>query len=197
MNLAQPSHHVVIWDPNGEYWEGGLVESSISDALRSRGVATLPTEAGLVSRSAIGGWAKRAWGSGYPISTSTPRMACPVILHVAKVDQTGGVSFRRLSAVARLVPDTVEDAAHVRDGGKLSGHLRLAGDTSQVGTYAAGLFEPRVIDARELGPLDVNGGWTVYSESGINVGVDGYVAVGLYGAIPGARVAWAAVSQSR
>jgi hypothetical protein len=190
--------HVVIWDPSGDYWEGALVDAvDVAPALRARRVATLPVGVELIARSALGGWSKRSWGSGWPLSTTAPRMCCPLALYVTRAIP-GVPSACRLNYCARLVPESSEVLEHVRAGGRIAGTIRLAADSGQPGAHAGGLgaSDDTAVDAAALPRPDEDGGWTVYGGARIDSPVDGIFACGLYGAAPGLRVAWAAVSQS-
>lgn len=193
--MTQTSH-VVLEDPRGEFWEGALVSLEIALVLRSRGVATLPIASALLARSSVGGYFKRAWGSGWPLSSVLPQMHCPMILWAAVGTQNE--PLRRINFAARLVPDP-EVLAAVRRGAKLAGAIRIAAESGQPGAFSGGL-SPDVdtaVDANDLtGKLDEFDGWTVYGGANLNVPSDGFFAAAIYGSIPGLRVAWAAVSQS-
>ena len=190
--------HVVIWDPSGEYWEGGLVDQEAVAPLKGRGVALLPVEEEYVGRTALGGWTKRSWGSGWPLSTGVPRMICPVMLYVVRGDGTSR-SAERLNVVVRLVPEGAEVLSHMREGGRLSGSLRVAADSGQPGAQAGGVSTApdTICELSKLGKPDEDDGWTVYLGARINSPVNGLLALSLYGSSPGLRVAWAAASQSR
>jgi hypothetical protein len=187
-------HHVVVEDPSGEYWEGGLVESEVAAVLRSRGVCTLPIEPTLVRRSAVGGYFRRSWGAGWSVGTQTVQMHCPLVLFVARGDDN-----RSLHWAARLVPESADVAGVTGRGGKLTGILRLTGDSGQPGTRSGGFVpsERSAFDCSTLGRPDERGGWTVYGDAQMLAPDDQMFGCGLYGSAPGLRVAWAAVSQSR
>jgi|HubBroStandDraft_4_1064222.scaffolds.fasta_scaffold03444_11 hypothetical protein len=192
--------HVVLTDPSGEFWEGALVSAETAHMLRRRRAVTLPIEPTLLQRSALAGYYRRAWGSGWPLSETIPRMHCPMILYAVppNVVQAG-----RLNFAVRLVPDTnAMEAARERGGAAFIGSIRLAPETGQPGTHAGG-FSPSTqedivtaFDLSKLGPLDADGGWTVVGCAQLNVPSEGFFACALYGAAAGLRVAWAAVSQS-
>ena len=190
--------HVVVWDPSGEYWEGGLVEAQTGRVLQTRGVATLPIEASLVRRSAVGGYFKRSWGSGWPLNAAVPRLVCPMLLHAVSGD-----GLQRLNWCARLVPvsDNAREVleARIEEGGTLVGTLRLAPNSGQPGALSGGFGSTAGTAVRldKIGKMDANGGWTVYGDASIATMVHGYFGCALYGSIAGIAVAWAAVSQSR
>ena len=190
--------HVVVWDPSGEYWEGGLVSEAEGRVLRARRVVTLPIEARLVRRGAVGGYFKRGWGAGWPIGSAVPKMACPMMLHVMAGDM-----LRKLHWAARLVPESDEAMeailARVEAGEHLVGALRLCPDSGQPGAFSGGFGSAAdtSIDVQKLGKPDEEGGWTVGGTATLQVGVDGFFGCCLFGMMPGISVAWAAVSQSR
>lgn len=186
--------HVVIHDPTGEFWEGGLVEPEIAHVLRSRRVVTLPIEPTLLAKSAIGGYAKRSWGSGWELSASLPKMHCAMLLYAAPAVTPG---LGRLNVAVRLVPDGTHLAA-IREGSRLGGFLQIAAESGQPNAHSGG-FAPDLdtrIDIANLGELDAEGGWTAYAGGKLNVPADGFFSCALYGAVAGARVAWCAISQS-
>jgi hypothetical protein len=194
MTIRAATAHVVVHDPRNEFWEGGLVEAQTASVLRARRVVTLPIEPELVRRSAVGGYFRRSWGSGWPLGTPAPRMACPMVLFVAAGDE-----LRSLHWAARLLPDSAALARQIGEGGRLAGTLRLSADTGQPGASSAGFSAGARshVDVATLGPLDEEGGWTVYGNGVIDAPRDGMFACSLYGAVAGLRVAWAAISQSR
>jgi hypothetical protein len=194
MLARMSTHHVVVLDPRNEYWEGALVDVETAGALRARRVVTLPIEPELVRRSAIGGYFRRSWGSGWPIGTKVPKMHCPMVLFVAKGD-----GLRNLHWAARLVPESPEIARLVGEGGHLTGTLQLTGDSGQPAASSGGFLPGpgASVNAALIGPLDEDGGWTVYGTGLIEAPVDEIFSCALYGAVAGMRVAWAAISQSR
>jgi len=195
--MEERESYVVIWDPSDEYWEGGIVDAELARGpLRGRGVATLPVERNLVGRSAVGGWFKKAWGSGWPLGTNSPRLTCPMMLWVARDSNPAVAYARRLYFAARLVPDA-ETLEAVRQGRPLSGMIRFSPDSAQPGTHSGGVGETTSIDPKELKAPDEYGGWTVYGQARVSSPVDGMLGLGIYASAPGLLVAWSAVSQSR
>jgi hypothetical protein len=190
-----PKNHIVIVDPLNEYWEGAIIETELAMALRGRGVVTLPIAAELVTRSAVGGYFKRGWGAGWPLSSPVPRMVCPMVLYVVRDD-----GFRNLNWVARLVPESEDMLRALRNGDtKLSGTIRLAGDSGQPGASSGG-FGGRpdtCVEMNKLQAMDAEGGWTLYGGGTINPLRDGMFACALYGNVIGTRIAWSAVTQSK
>lgn len=194
--------HVVVWDPSGEYWDGALVDPGTAEVLRTRKVATLPVEPGYIAMSAVGGWFKRSWGSGWPLGTTGPKMTCPLTLFVPSMDPSPAArSPKILNFCARLVPSDAQVLAAVREAGRLdvSGTIRLAPDSSQPWTHTGGIGarQDTVTELGQLGALDDYDGWTVYGKATITSPKDGFLGLGLYGSGPGLAIAWAAVSQSR
>lgn len=190
--------HVVVWDPSGEYWEGGLVDDEAANVLRTRRVAVLPIEPSLIRRSGASGFFKRAWGAGWPIGFTVPTMCCPMVLHCSNAD-----NLQTIHWCARLVPENEQALQSLTDrlkeGGKLNGMLRLAGDSGQPGATSGGFSATAQasVKVEQLGMPDEDGGWTVGGQAKINMPGTGHLGLGLWGSVPGLAVAWAAVSQSR
>jgi hypothetical protein len=82
---------------------------------------------------------------------------------------------------------------------KPKGTIRLAPDTGQTGMFGGGVSanDKTAVDLGLLQAPDEHGGWTVRGEAGVNVAIDAMLGLGLYCSGEGARIAWAAVSQSR
>ena len=188
------STHVVIYDPRDEYWEGALIDAEVAQVLRARKAVTLPIEPQHLHRSAVGGYYRRAWGSGWQLASSIPRMHCPIILFAQPSSVPGS---GRLNVAMRLVPDP-ELLVRLREGARLSGAIQVAAESGQPGAHSGG-FAPAPdtrVDVAQLGPIDEEDGWTVYAGGSLNVPVEGFFSCALYGAAAGLRVAWVAVSQS-
>lgn len=178
---------VVVYDPKNEYWEGGLIEQELANKLAARGVITLPLSVDSLRLSGVAGWMKRAWGSGYPIDTGIPQVHCPMTLFCTPDHQV-------ISWVARLQvePSLV---GRLREGDHLLGQIRLTQDTGQHTPFHVGLTQnSNPVDATKLPAPDDDGGWFVNGTARLMAPQDGHYGFGLYGAMTGVRVAWAAVS---
>lgn len=181
--------HVVIWDPTGEYWEGSLVDDRMERVLVERGVVALPVDQESMRRNGVGGYAKRSWGAGWPLDFASPRLSCPLTVFVRE-----GAS--RVDWALRLVPDERVAGAAKEGNAQLQGTLRIVGDPGQDHARVAtlSLSEQPIDGAAMRRPLDADGGWTFRGGGGVRPGSDGFYGFGLYGLMPGARAAWAALS---
>lgn len=179
---------IVVWDPKGDYWEGSLVDAQTASILESRGAAILPVSTQLFKRSGCGGFFKRAWGAGWPLDYSAPKLVCPLSLFVTQ-------DLRKLHWAIRLVPDPGNLAA-AREGKNFTeGRFHVVGDSNQVHTHLTSVTPAgKAHDARDLGKCDENDGWTLIGSGTIHPPYDGHYGFGIYGTMPGARVAWAALS---
>lgn len=197
MRADHPQHHVVVEDPEGQYWEGALV-SAENDAplIRRRGGITLPIEQDLVAYSAVGGYFRRSWGSGWPLGTAVPRRCCPMMLYIGPVNTE---MLRSIHCAVRIVPDSDQVLRECAEKGGLPGNLRLSTDTGQPGVFGGGFgaTERTCAVFTQLGKPDSQGGWNLYLAGTVNAPANSLVGYCLYGAAPGLRVAWAAISQSR
>jgi hypothetical protein len=186
--------HVVIFDPRDEYWEGALVNLETAHVLRSRRVVTLPVNPALINKSAVGGYYRRSWGSGWLLADSIPRMHCPIVLYASPSEVVGQ---GRLDFAARLVPDAPY-VGRAREGMKFAGAIRITAESGQPYSHSGG-FSPdhdTCYDIAKLPPIDEDGGWTIQGGAQLNVPGDGFFSAALYGAAAGLRVVWLAVSQS-
>jgi hypothetical protein len=179
--------HIVVYDPKGEYWEGGLLEIERANQLAARGVVTLPIATELMRLSGVGGFHKRCWGGGYPIDSQIPVVHCPLTLFCTP-------DFQALHWVARLQCNPAY-VGRVREGDRLLGQLRLTQDTGQSTPFHVGLSaNSKPVDAGELDAIDEDDGWIVRGRALLQAPQDGHYGFGLYGAMAGVQVAWAAVS---
>lgn len=189
---------IVVWDPKGEWWQGGVVDPARARALAAEGVVMLPVRRQLLeSNGALGGFFFRAWGSGWPLQPGPYRMVCPLALRVRAVETAQVDPPTTLSWVARLVPG---DDVELHEDGRYVGQgiVRLAFDSAQPGAFGGGVSptDKSAVDVAQLGKPDANGGWTIRGEALLTPVSDMTVGLGLYCSAPGLRVAWAAVSQS-
>lgn len=192
--MSHIEEQVVVWDPEGEYWPGALLKApdlnqagqvvtgaGLADALAARGVVLLPVVPKLFRLSGVGGYAKREWGAGWPMSIGVPRNISPLTMYCT-------TDYGELHWVARLMGE-----------GSCEGSLKLVSDASQPNPLRAGLTYDGVmsqVDLRNLGPADKHGGWVVGGRARVKFASDGHYGFGLYGAASSLRVVWAAVSLS-
>ena len=182
---------IVIDDPKGDYWDGSLVDEQTARIIEARGGCCLPCVPELFKRAGVGGFFKRAYGAGWPLDFPAPRMFCPLTIWV---DQR----YRDLHWRARLLP---AEGACTPDGvlipNRLQGGLRLTADGGHTNAFQSSVsIRGNSPDAASLGPRDKEGGWTVGGHAIIQPSQDGFFSFSLYGAMPGLRVAWAALSLS-
>lgn len=178
--------YIVVDDPRGEWNEGSLVEESRARVLTSEGVALLPVDSQLFRYSGVGGYARRAWGSGISLSNQHPRLLVPMTLFV---DQT----VRNLNWLVRLIPDA--EMPGIR---RFNGILRLMQDSSQAHSAVGGLgAATQSFDLSEIGAPDAQGGWTLRGTYDLAPHAAGHMGIALYGTAPGLRVVWSAISASR
>ena len=179
------SARVVVWDPLGEHLEGEVI-SGTTVKLIARGpeLVMLPVEPELLGRCGCAGWVKRSFGVGVEFGSS-PRFGCSTVLYAVP-----GCPVIRW--VARVVPVPAVGGAKMP-----SGFLKLAGESGKPYSLSGGIVSgdnPVRLDAVEP---DEHGGWTIGGSAKAAVMTEGFVALGLYGALEGGRVVWLAVSQSR
>lgn len=177
--------HVVVWDPEGTYWEGAVVEEERSNELAARGVVSLPCVPENFGLAGFSGYAKRSWGSGYPLDAQSST-ASPLAIFAP------GDPHRSLHWAARLV--SFADAPETR-----TGQLRLAALsaywTQNRGTVSeAGGASRNLVEIAKIGKPDEHGGWSVGGKARLDVPMPGFYGLGLYGAALGMRVAWLAVT---
>jgi hypothetical protein len=179
--------NIVVWDPSGEYWEGSLVDGDRARQLSLRGVVVLPVVPEFFQHSGVGGYARRAWGAGWPLDSGYPKLVAPLTLYCMKT--TKGIHW-----AIRLVTDS-ELAVRARSGESFAGVLRFSADRSQHTPFYAGITDdskPRLVN--DLGPPDAHDGWTILGSGNIMVPQEGHYGFGVYAMAPGLRVAWVAAS---
>jgi hypothetical protein len=174
MDQPHHPHWIVVSDPEGKFDQGSLIDETRNRQLTTRGVVTLPVAHDLFKKSGVGGFAFRAWGAGWPLDTHAPKMVCPLTMFCTK-------DYPILQKV--------------REGDHFEGMLRLSADSGQHHPYQAGLVAVETpIDLRKLGQADARGGWDISGICQISAVGEGHYGFALYGAAPGLRVAWAAIS---
>lgn len=185
---------IVVNDPAGEWWEGALCDATRARTLAGRGVVLLPVVPEFFRLSGVGGYFRRSWGSGFPLSRTVPMFAapCTVALDSTKVQRVATGSLVTTSEVhwrARLVP--VGEAPE-----SLQGSLRMASDSAQsLARFAhpvAGTSQ--VIDVTKLGKADDRAGWLIGGKMQLSCPSPGHYGLSLYGYAPGLAVAWVACS---
>lgn len=187
----QPNQ-IVVWDPKSEFWEGALVDAQQEPKLRARGAVLLPCEPELFKRGGNSGFAKRAWGSGFPLSPTILKLQCPITLLCFR-DPAG--TGHTVHWAARLVSDAQYDARTKDSAFRPGGTVRFVGDSSRMGTSHVQVspLSP-AIDTRELGAKDAHDGWTVRGKVGITLPHDGHFGFAFYGAAEGLSVVWLAAT---
>lgn len=184
---------IVVDDPRGKWGEGSLLKLSQAKQLRAKDVSVLPVHPELFRSSGVGGFFKRSWGSGYPLSDTVPMYQCPVTLaldhtRTARLDTGVAQVAAEVHWVARVVPRE-EDA-------QPTGQVRLASDSSQQLAKHAPAVAGRssVVNLQELGPPDKRGGWTVRGKLLVTPPMGGHYGFGLFGVGPRLAVRWIAAS---
>ena len=177
-------NYVVAWDPSGDYWEGAIVDEVRSRQLAARGVVTLPCHPEIFQLAGFAGYARRSWGSGWPLDNAVPQACCKLALFAP------GEPYRKVHWAARLVAESTSDQ-HV-------GLLRLAATEAYWNQHRAVLSEftgsTNVVDLSKIGPADEHGGWIVRGNARFDAPIPGFYGMGLYGNGFGMRVAWLAVT---
>lgn len=189
--MSQQNQFVVVWDPEGKYWEGAIVEQSMMQQIKARGGVVLPVDPMLFTLAGDGGFFKRAWGAGWPCDHTTPKSFCPLTLFLTK-------AHTLIYWAARLVPD--KRYFEVDKGGPVddTGQINIMSLTQRANTFQAPLTPrtgPKRI--RDLGPADEHGGWTIDGHAFANVAFEGHHSFSLYGTGKGVQVAWAAITAAR
>ena len=175
---------LVLWDPEGQFWEGALVSEMQARELAGRGVALIPVEPEMFARHAVAGYFRRAWGSGWALAPAEHMALSPMVLYVLSGQQT--IHWR-----ARLVPtkEIVEKNKVVQP---IAGTLRLVSSSGGLGVSAT-----VAVDIAKLSEPDDAGGWTVGGDTSISPQVEGLYNLALYGAARGVKLIWSAVSNTR
>jgi hypothetical protein len=177
---------VVVDDPDGEWRDGSLVKLQGARVLFARGIVLLPVDTNLLRQSGVGGYAKRAFGSGVPLDFAQPRLSCPISVFATPL-------HRSLRWAIQLVAGK-EIEGRIERGEPFTGSISLSGDSSQRGSHHAGVRQTNpILQAADLGaPKD--GGWVVTGFADVSLAAEGVHGFAIYGNMPGVRVAWVAAS---
>ena len=182
--IPETAQSVVVWDPAGEYWEGGLVDAMRARRLKADGVVLLPVIPDLFRASGVAGYSKRAWGAGIALDSLAPRMTAPLTMYLDP-------KVRGVAWCARLVPDGATRERY-------SGTIMFAADSGQrmhlQGSYRELLDQP--VRLASIGAPDEHGGWTVRGEGVASPPSEGHYGFALYASAPGLRVVWVAASSA-
>lgn len=182
---------IVVEDPNGEWWDGALVEEGRKAQLEARGVVLLPVIPDFFRKSGVGGYHKRAWGGGWTLNNTRPTMVAPLTVFCVH-------GFEVMYWAARVIaePEYVE-RVEKDERGVFSGFVRFVNDSSQVNPNKCGV-SPR--DFVEMSTLDKRtfseGGFILRGAVRVSIPQDGHYGFALYGTAPGLRIVWAAASQA-
>jgi hypothetical protein len=188
--------HIVVWDPEGEWWEGGIIpEQEQARELTRRGVVLLPVMPELLRVASNAGYYKRSWGRGVSLTTGGMQPLCPLSIYALH-------DVHYLHWVARLVPTPSTDVDAEGKPKRIRGMFSIVPDGTQRGALAAGLMgaERDRVQLERLPEMDRWGGWTVGGAARIQQMLDTQVGVTFHGGAlgqgPQLRVAWAAVTQT-
>lgn len=187
--MQDTPQHVIAWDPEGEYWDGALVDSALAHRLSSaaRGVVTLPCLPEMFRHSGVGGYAKRSWGAGIPLDSMAPTLTAPITLFCQP-------DVRGMTWAARLVPDVRSDGRAVQ--GRREGMVRFSADSGQRTPSKAAYVEidDKPIFLRDFGEVDAWGGWSIGGRGHVSISGEGHYGFALYATAPGYRVVWVAAA---
>jgi len=170
--------HVVVFDANGKVKPGSLLPSTSARMLQTQGVVSMPISVEQLRRNGAGGYALKFFGSGWVLDAVSPRMICPLLLSVGS-----GESKLTWRAGLKLTA-----------GVQCNGFLRIASDSSQVGTSGIGLGPSDMINLSDLDPTQSYA--VVGSECNVSMLSDQFVGLSLYAKGEDCTVEWFAVSQS-
>lgn len=175
---------IVVHDPTHQIPPGLIISSA--DKNRYREVAVLPVDEKMFALSPIGGFAKREFGTGVPLA-GMPRAVAPVSIYASR-------ACKRINWIARV--ESIEGMGGAKH---VTGGLNIATDTRQLGVLTCSIDDTGAMRRPQDSPPNDPGergvwGWTVSGTAGLYVTQDGIIGLAVYGAMPGARLVWAAVS---
>lgn len=185
-------HHVVVWDPAGEYWEGAIVDAVRVSELRAKNIATLPCVPEVFRFAGCSGFAKRSWGSGWPLDTVIPSLICPLTIF-----SPANPTLRTINWGARLVPSEIGRQRMLQGQRVAQGSLQIAAGEqrgSQMRAAVTDTDRPNAVQIASLGNPDEDWGWTVEGRAVLHSSGEGCYGLALYGFAPGLRVAWLAAT---
>jgi hypothetical protein len=181
----------------GEWWEGALVDDARARQLEARGVVLLPVIPDLFSKSGVGGFHKRSWGSGWQLDTLAPRIICPMTMFCSTRYTTLNWVTKIILSVDLL--DRLKQQANSADPSNvLWGFLKICPDSSQAIPSQLGLVPKNDVFIKDLAVSDLteDGAFVVRGTAKLSVPSEAHYGFGLYAMAPGLRVVWAAISQS-
>lgn len=176
--------HVVVWDPEGNFRDGEIIEATREPKLAAEGAVMLPIDSALLRRSGAGGWVKRSWGQGVvPVNN---RRFCPIVINVPSSLQ-GELNWKaRLIATGEIAP---------------RGTLSLSCDSSQPGvSTAAGVSQtggPVQLQKLITPQSRFYDGWIVGGQLRLSCAQGGFVGLSFYSVCSGVKILWLAVSQAK
>lgn len=177
---------IVVWDPSGDFWEGSVIPQEQASIIKSRGGAVLPCDTRFFRRAGVAGYMRRGWGAGWPLEHHNPMPFCPMTVFLTP-------QHKEVYWTARIVP---ADVGRVKETpGILAGTIQLSPDSNQSPQFQTGMMpDSERISVRDLGAIDQYDGWTISGRARIMPTVENYFGFTLYGACPGIRVVWTAMS---
>jgi hypothetical protein len=169
--------HIVVFDHLGIVAPGDVITDI--DRNRIESAVTLPFDPKLQQLNAVGGYAKREFGAGIPMSGGRPRALAGFTFYATR-------DCKKLEWVARVVPNA--------PGKEITGVINFAIDTTQHGAHSFSLSDTGAAQRPQDSPLDRWGGWTVRGRAAAHFNQDGFFGAAVYGAVFGCRLLWAAVA---
>lgn len=179
--MAAPKLEVICaHDPSNPGNVGAVFfakEQRTIDRAAAEGAIFLPLESNLLRMFSLGGFVRRDWGWGWPMSLNRPESAAPTVLQVRAGDS-------QIHWVAEL---------GTPEGYPARGKVQLALTRNAAGALAPGFSQVAQPDAFEL---KKDATLIVRGTAQLNTLIDGFVALHLWGTCSNVRVYWMAVSQS-
>lgn len=183
---------IVVEDRTGEWWEGALVDQARARQLEAKGVVLLPVVPDLFKRSGVGGFTKRAWGSGWMLDSLHPRVVCPLTMFCAQ-------QYTKLSWAAKVIPTPEMLKKLERNVPELlQGFIKIAADAGQAIAYKAGVSPTEDFLVKDLTAkkLTEDGAFILRGTAKLSLPADAHYGFALYAMATGLGVVWLAASQS-